>query len=211
MAAVRRAAPHVDAVEVDVRRCGTGEVVVFHDGTLDRVTDASGRVDETPLSRLRSLRVGGPDADGDDAAAVAIPTLADLVAAVPPDVAVNVELKHGGMADRIAEVAAAAENEVWASSFDRAALAEVRKAAAGLDRAPLFVGDEGWDEALAWASDVGAAALHPAHESVTDERVARAHDAGLAVNAWTVRSPPVADRCRQAGVDGLILDSWTVA
>ncbi|MGM0606284.1 MAG: glycerophosphodiester phosphodiesterase, partial [Halobacteriota archaeon] len=88
--AVELAVPHVDAVEVDVQRCGTGELVVFHDTTLDRLTAASGPVAATDFDTLSSLSIGESDST--------IPTLAELLSSVPPSVGVNVELKHAGMA-----------------------------------------------------------------------------------------------------------------
>lgn len=41
IAAVQSAADHADAVEFDVQRCGSGELVVIHDDTIDRVTGTS--------------------------------------------------------------------------------------------------------------------------------------------------------------------------
>ena len=55
--AIERAAPHVDAVEIDVRRCGSGEVVVVHDADLGRLTGASGSVADADYDELRDLTV----------------------------------------------------------------------------------------------------------------------------------------------------------
>jgi glycerophosphoryl diester phosphodiesterase len=219
IAAVRHAAPHVDAVEVDARRCATGEVVVFHDDTVDRVTDATGRVDGLPWSTLRDLRVrraDGGDDDGGDAGDggdggddATVPLLGDLLAAVPDDVAVNVELKTDGLAADVVDAAAAVANDVFVSSFDPDALRTVRAVDGGDDvpLAALFV-DE-WDAGVALADELDAAYLHPHLESVTGERVDRAHAAGLAVNAWTVRDADEVPSLRTAGVDGVVADSWT--
>jgi glycerophosphoryl diester phosphodiesterase len=201
VAAVRTAVPHVDWIEVDARRCGSGEVVVLHDETLDRTTDLTGPVAEAPLAALERARVDGTDEP--------VPTLAALLDAVPPAVTANVELKERGLGDDVARAAADAAAPVVVSSFDREALAAVRAADADLALAPLFV-DE-WSEALAWADDVDASSLHPHWESATAERVARAHDAGLEVNAWTPPDRAAVRACREADVDGVIVDSWTLA
>src|SRR5438045_790572 len=47
-----------DGAEVDVQRCGTGEVVVFHDERLDRLGLAA-EVAATPLAVLRRFELGG--------------------------------------------------------------------------------------------------------------------------------------------------------
>lgn len=59
-AAFRRAA---DAgyryFETDVHTTSDGHLVAFHDATLDRVTDARGRIAELPWSEVRRARVAG--------------------------------------------------------------------------------------------------------------------------------------------------------
>jgi glycerophosphoryl diester phosphodiesterase len=206
VAAVRTAVPHVDWVEVDVRRCGSGEVVVHHDETLDRTTSLTGPVAEASLAELSRARVDGTDEP--------VPTLAAVLDAVPPAVTANVELKERGLAADVARAAGAAAAPVVVSSFDREALAEARdeRGAAEHDEpafalAPLFV-DE-WTDALAWADDVDASYLHAHWEAATAEQVSRAHAAGLEVNAWTPPDRAAVRACREAGVDGVIVDSWT--
>jgi glycerophosphoryl diester phosphodiesterase len=193
--AVERAAPHVDAVEVDVRRCGSGEVVVVHDASLERLTGAPGVVSELSLTELRSRSVLGSDQR--------VPRLVDVVDALPERVGLNVELKERGLAADV-QAAVAGHPTVWVSSFDDRALAETT-----LPRALLFEDD--WQERLDAAADLDCTAVHPQYELVLDdtERVTLAHDAGFAVNVWT---PPlrVVPRLREAGVDGVIVDDWAV-
>lgn len=206
--AVRRAAPYVDVVEVDVRRCGSGELVVVHDDRLRRLTGVRGRVSETAYSRLRSLRVLGSDEP--------IPLLSDLLADVPDDVAVNVELKHAGMAADLLVVLDDVPNEVLVSSFDPAALRELHDAST-LPLAYLFHQElrrlgRDWRHGLEVGRRLDCAALHPSVGLCTDgsERVAAAQEEGFAVNVWTVKRAPTARRLRRVGVDGLIVDDWMV-
>jgi len=76
--AVREASRFADEVEVDVRRCDSGELVVVHDCTVDRVTDEEGAVAHHSLAELRALDVLGTG-EG-------VPTLAEVLSAVPPTV-----------------------------------------------------------------------------------------------------------------------------
>src|SRR3712207_9094407 len=46
-------------LETDVRVTADGVPIVFHDPTLDRVTDRTGRVDQLPWTELASTRIGG--------------------------------------------------------------------------------------------------------------------------------------------------------
>ena len=47
----------VDGIEIDVHLCATGELVVFHDFTLDRMTNGTGEVSKLSLSELKQLKV----------------------------------------------------------------------------------------------------------------------------------------------------------
>ena len=44
-----------DGVELDVQVCRSGELVVAHDETVDRVSDGSGRICDHSLKELKSL------------------------------------------------------------------------------------------------------------------------------------------------------------
>ena len=109
IAAVQSAAQRADAVEFDVRRCGSGELMVIHDDTVDRVTDGSGPVVEHSLEELRSLSVLGTD-DG-------VPTLEEVLAAVPEETEINLEMKDHGIAADVLAALEGAENRVVTTSF----------------------------------------------------------------------------------------------
>lgn len=195
LAAIERALPHVDAVEVDVRRCGSGEVVVVHDESLSRLADCDRRVSDVDFETLRNCSVldsGEP-----------IPRLDAVVARLPDEVGLNVELKERGLAADV-EAAVAAHPDVWVSSFDARALAET-----SLPRAFLFADD--WRGGLETARSLSCVAVHPQYELVQaePERVTTAHDAGFAVNVWTPPTKAVPG-LREAGVDGVIVDDWAV-
>jgi glycerophosphoryl diester phosphodiesterase len=47
-----------EVVEIDLLKSSEGEVVIFHDDTLDRTTNGMGRVDQTTLADLKLLDAG---------------------------------------------------------------------------------------------------------------------------------------------------------
>lgn len=72
-------------IELDIQLSADGEVVVFHDDTLERVCGVPGRVDARPLSQLQSL----PLCDS----AEHIPLFTDMLRLVHGRVPLIVELK----------------------------------------------------------------------------------------------------------------------
>ena len=107
-----------DGVELDARLCGSGEVVVFHDQRLERLTGATGKVADTPWSALKALEVrAGPPGS----APGRIPLLAEVLAGLPRTALINVELKSEDW--RGSAVADAATSKIistpWLSSMSR--------------------------------------------------------------------------------------------
>lgn len=196
--AVRGSAPHVDLVEVDVQRCQSGEIVAFHDDRLGPLTDGRGPVRDHTYAELSRLRVEGSDAT--------IPTLPDVLDALPEGAGINIELKHTGMADDVARLVSDLDREVIVSSFEPDATAAFQDEP--VSTAHLFVGF--FEQNLETAAELGCEYVHPFHEVVDSEAVERAHARGLGVNAWTVPSSTEISKLRDAGVDGVIVDSWEI-
>ena len=121
--------------------------------------------------------------------------------------------------ERVLEVADGRENDLLISSFHEAALAATRELS-GIAVAPLFA--ESATDALEIADRYDAAAIHPPIDAIRGapffdasrfgdaDVVAAAHEAGRAVNAWTVETWFQTDRLAAAGVDGVIADYSTV-
>lgn len=197
--AVKQSAPHVDMIEFDVQRCGSGELVVFHDNNLDRLTNASGLVSETEWEKLRELKI----LDSSEK----IPRFDEFLAAVPANTAVNIELKHAEMGDKIVSAAEECDNEVLVSSFWPAAIREVRNHNETIDRAFLINKDT--EGGLSIAADMDCKAVNPSVEMALENAfVERAHENGFEVNAWTVDDVEVASRLIDVGVDGIFVDRW---
>ncbi|WP_265109362.1 glycerophosphodiester phosphodiesterase [Halosolutus halophilus] len=201
--AIREAARRLPAVEVDVRRCGSGELVAFHDETLERVTDADGRVAETPWSDLGDLTVlesGEP-----------IPRLESVLQVVPDDVTVQLELKERGIALDTLQLAMAADADVRVSSFLPEALAEIEAAPLDVPNGLLF-GEEP-DVNLSRAIDLDCTHVFPHYELCLEtDVVSAAREHGFDVIAWkAARTVDDVRALHEAGVDGVTADRWDVA
>ncbi len=191
-----------DGVELDVRLTADGALAVHHDAEIPGV----GLIVELTVPELPPF----------------VPLLADVLA-VCDGMTVNVEIKNAPQdpgwdaGEEVAVVTAAIVEEAgWServivSSFQPATLRAVQAADGRLALGALwgFGTDPGpaLDEAVA----NGYQAVHPFVLSVTPELVARAHDAGLGVNVWTVNALEDLQRVVALGVDTVITDRLTDA
>ena len=79
----------VEQVEFDIHLSADGEVVVIHDPTLDRTTEAQGPVSALPLETIRRTRLKGTGGE-------TIPTLAEVATMfAPTPIGLRMELKAG--------------------------------------------------------------------------------------------------------------------
>lgn len=87
IAAFERAASYGYGIELDVQLSKDGEVVVFHDDNLKRVTGVDARVDSKTLAELRELSLCGTDER--------IPLFSEVLKTVRGRGPLIVELKNG--------------------------------------------------------------------------------------------------------------------
>lgn len=79
-------------IEFDVQLSKDGELVIMHDGTLDRTTDGTGAVSDLTFDELRALDAGSwfdPKFAG-----TRIPTLRETLDVIPETILCNVHLKN---------------------------------------------------------------------------------------------------------------------
>ncbi|MHB1482691.1 MAG: glycerophosphodiester phosphodiesterase, partial [Bellilinea sp.] len=120
-----------DGIELDAKLSADGEVVVFHDRTVDRTTQGKGRVNQLTLEQLRQLDAGiwkSTIFKGEK-----IPTLAEVFEAVGGKMIINIELTNyfsisDGLPHRVVNLVRKhkLEDSVMFSSFLPMNLAEVR-------------------------------------------------------------------------------------
>lgn len=199
-AAIVQSAPHVDGVEIDVKRCGSGELVLFHDDDLERVTGYSGEVTETEWERLAGLTVhqsGEP-----------IPRLEPVVESWPDGVLMNLDIHDTGVAPEAVAIASACDERVVLSSTSTDVLAEVEQGPS-VSLGFSFAQNPAENVEVATAASCDYVHVHDRLALGTDV-VDRAHRAGLSVDAWTVDQRSTVSELRALGVDAVTVDRWDI-
>jgi glycerophosphoryl diester phosphodiesterase len=179
--------PGVDGVEFDVRLSEDGVPVLLHDETLERVQGRDEAVDKLTAAALREA---------------GIPSLAEVLAALPPEAFLDVELKGEGHAKATADALRSgrgkAPERAVVSSFDEASLAVIAKL---LPDWPRWLNAVELDaDAISLATHLGCRAIAVQWKAVTAASLKRASAAGLEVAAWTVTRPPTVERLGGLGV-----------
>ena len=197
IAAIRSAAEYADAVEFDVRRCGSGELVVIHDDTIDRVTGSTGTVADITLEELKAHTVLG--------SGERVPTLEEMLEALPPNVEVNLEMKATGIAADVLEAIEGVENRVVTTSFLLPELETIRE----IDRSQptgLLVSRR-LETPVTTAVELDCDVIGANYwRCLTTNLVPRAKSVDLEIHAWSLERRITAKLLEWRGVDCVSAD-----
>ncbi|MDG2427855.1 MAG: glycerophosphodiester phosphodiesterase [Acidimicrobiales bacterium] len=197
-------------LETDVHLTADGVVFAFHDESLDRVTDISGRIADCTAAQVTEARIDGLEP---------IPTLDELFEAFPK-ANINIDPKNDQVVEPLARVIErhAALDRVCVGSFsDRRlkhcrrllgpnlctsggpiAIAQFRLATFGLSVSPRHI-------------DCLQVPVRQSGILLVDKRfIDHAHRHGLQVHVWTIDDPDEMHRLLDLGVDGLMTDQPTI-
>lgn len=206
--AFERASETADYIELDVQRCASGEIVVFHDSTLDRITDGTGAVRCTDWETIRDLEVHG--------SGQGVPLLSEAFEAVPDDVGLLIELKGLGMAEDVLRIAGEHDNEFALSCNVLLALVQARQVdgtvPVGLQLKGAIYSDVRKSEiGMELAGELDFQFVCHGPEYCTDPSfVEFAHERGLAVRSSAPAGGPSEEllaELESAGADHVVSDS----
>jgi glycerophosphoryl diester phosphodiesterase len=197
LAAFRRAVDEAaDEIEMDLRLSADGRLVVVHDATVDRTTDATGAVADLTFEELRALDAG----DGEP-----IPSFEEVLDGV--GARLQVEIKAPEAVEPLAELLRERPDELDRISpccFDRHVVAELVRLFP-TTRVGL-ISSAGSAENVARAVELGASRVLFGWPGTTRELVSRAHRQGLDVSVWPVNTAEQLRHALELGVDGCTTD-----
>ncbi len=214
----------VDVLEMDVRSTKDRQLIILHDDTVSRTTNATGPVQNYTLVDLKKLDAAhrwSPD-NGQTfplrSKGVQIPTLSEVFKAFP-QTKLNLEIKEArsGTIQSLCRLIRDHQmtNNVVVASFDTDSLKEFRRlcpqvaTSAGASEAQLFFGLQKAYLEAAYSPD---AQVLQVPEALGDLRIVNrrfidaAHARNMRVQVWSINDVTSMQRLLELGVDGIMTD-----
>lgn len=206
-----------DAVELDVKLSKDGVPILLHDETVDRTTDAKGKVKDFTLADFKKMDAGAWKES--KYAGERPPTLAEVFDSIGGRLWINVELtNYYTRGDDLVPTVVALiqkmnmQKRVLLSSFDPFNLRKARQLDPSLPVAQLTAHHKVIYLGEAWLTFLAPhEARHPDVAQLKQKGVAWYHRRNYRVNVWTNNEPNTMRDFVRQGVDGLITDVPDVA
>lgn len=211
----------VDVLDVDLHLSSDGQVVLIHDGAVDRTTNGSGQVSDMTLAELQALDAGYRWTTDGGATfpfrgqGYQIATLADALERFPDwPMVMEIKQETPSMAQALCQVLRdhGATQRVIVPSSREQALADFRAACPEVATA-AGTNEVTWSVGLSMVglggviSPAYAAAQVPLSSSgipvVTPGWVSAMHSRGVKVDVWTIDDPAEMQRLIDLGVDAI--------
>jgi len=195
-------------LETDVRGTRDGVAVVHHDATLNRTTDAGGRLMDLAWSTIRGARIHGVEP---------IARIEELFEQFP-DRHVTVDAKDDAAADAL--VAAIdrtrRHHAITLTSFSGTRLARMHRltglpVAASPSEVMRLWRDQRRGKLTAGSAPFAAVPTRVGRVQIaTEEFVEHAHRCGVSVYFWTINDPGQVQKLIDLGADGIMTDRPTM-
>ncbi len=183
-----------NAVELDVRTSGDGELIISHDDNLKKVYGEDVRINGTTLDKLKELTGNR------------IATLNEVLRFIDGNVEkILVELKETGYEEKVLDVInkEKLKDKVIIVSFLGEALAQTRGLDGEIETGLIYAKIKKPVEA---ALKLNAQYLVPLYRFVHRRDVAKAHKSNLKVIVWTINTKEEARLYMAKDVDGIATD-----
>ncbi len=222
MAAFRHALTMpIDAIELDVQMSRDGQAMVFHDSTVERLSDGEGNILDLDFAYLRSLNVAAHFPDGWPQPE-RIPTLREVLALTHNRVHTYIEVKaseRDGVYGRYPHIEEAVMREIRMAkafeqvtviSFDWQLLHAFKQLEPALETGANVSSDmwpgDGIAALIARVSEIGCSWINMDYRLATEDVVGEVHKHHLKCSLWTVNTLDELQRLASLDVDALISD-----
>ena len=195
---------NVDGIEIDVFKSKTGELVVYHDPFLSRLSNSNAFIEQISLDSIKKVELKG---------GLSIPTLKEVIDIIPEKIFLNIELKGSNTAFKTNKVIIEylkdfnlPPSKFIISSFRWDELIKFRDLNKDIPIAILVDSLYKIDSAIKLANEINAIALNPNNKFITKKIVNKIQSNNIKVFPYTINSPKNIKRMKLMGVDAIITD-----
>ncbi len=193
-----------NGIETDIQRTRDGVLVLFHDDTVDRVTNGKGKLADYTFAELKELKVYGNCTTGFYDRIITFREFLERFAAY--DITFAIELKGPGVEvetlNMIKEFGILGKTTFTSFNFDYIKKIKETDSSARVGWLTVKPGDE---EIELLRSIVGEE-MAPQAEYITEEMMTKLRGCGLGVRAWGVFNVPLMKKMCELKVDGMTVN-----
>ena len=193
-----------DGIEIDVFKCLSGDLVLFHNKDLKDLTGESGQIENLTINELEEFLVLGK---------YKIPTLNDVLRKIESPLFVNIELKGSDTARATSKIIADFSRRTsWSkenfivSSFNWNELKKFRSIDNNTPIGVLVSKSISINEAIEFGKKINAQAIHPNYQLLDEKTVKKIKNNGFKTYTWTVNNRDDINFMKKIKVDGIISD-----
>lgn len=193
-----------NGIETDVQRTKDGVLVLFHDDTLDRVTDFSGSISDYTLEEIKQIKITGNSTYGFYDRIVPFREFLEKFSGY--EISFAIELKTGGnekeVADLIREFGIEKRTTITSFQFDY--IKKMKEYAPDL-RVGFLVEGDGIDD-MEKLKSIGGEEMAPKASEMTEESVKILREKGFGVRAWGISNIELMKKMCAFSVDGMTVN-----
>ena len=195
---------NVDGIEIDVFKCASGELVLFHDEDLKKLTGEPGSIENLTIKEIEQFLVLGK---------FKIPTLKDVLIKIEQPILVNIELKGSDTAGATSKIIQYfVKDTSWSlenfivSSFNWLELEQFRLVDKNTPVGVLVGRSVSINEAIEFGKKINAQAIHPNYKLLNDNTVKKIKNNDFKIYTWTVNNLDDINLMKKLKIDGIISD-----
>lgn len=195
----------VDAVELDLQGTADGQVVVIHDGSLDRTTDQSGQIKDTSLQTIKQADAGSwfdPKFAGES-----VPTLTEALVSIADNAIALLEIKDVSLTESVVRIVQKMDmvEQSVIISFNSSAIQTVRSLEPRLPTG-YIIGSKKNIQPIQLCQQLGLLGsnlLNVDHSLVTEDFIYEIRRRGITLWCWTVDDIDRMRELEDLGIQGI--------
>ncbi|MBN1328612.1 MAG: hypothetical protein JXA54_03980 [Candidatus Heimdallarchaeota archaeon] len=185
-------------IEFDIRMTLDEQIVIIHDGAINRTSNGSGLVKDMSYEELQQFDFGKGEK---------IPLLKEVLKLYGNRFWLNIEIKEIGLEKQLIEmlIDLNISKKIVISSFIPVTLEKVKEINTNFSTAYLYAIRR--INLLQIKNDLKCEGIHPYKNNISKRMLKKAKEQNLAVRVWTIDNPKKAIKLAKMGVDGIITNN----